>query len=207
MSTVQTLSERPAGVSTPAGRATTAAARRTGGRRLLRSSLTILAVLSGALLAAAVAGPRLFPFQAVSIRSGSMRPTLPVGSLVLLRRVDPMTLHVGDVITFHPPLEPDRYVTHRIVGIRTSRDGRAFVTKGDANGADDGWYVPAAGPGWRVVGSIPRLGYVSWALQMPIGRLVALAFGLVVVVAFVLVPVWRAPGGLPSATARSEPWA
>src|SRR5665213_74097 len=77
-------------------------------------------------------------WKALSVPTGSMRPTIPPGSLVLMHSVPLSTLKVGDVITYTNPINMRSTITHRIV--KTYKiDGKipAFVTKGDANHISD----------------------------------------------------------------------
>ena len=50
------------------------------------------------LLAALLAGARLFGLQVFTILSGSMEPKYPVGSLIYVKSVDPLQVKEGDVI-------------------------------------------------------------------------------------------------------------
>ncbi|AMM21997.1 hypothetical protein AX769_19905 [Frondihabitans sp. PAMC 28766] len=66
-----------------------------------------------------------------------MGTTAPVGTLVLTTPVKAQDLHVGDIITFHPPTDAKEVYTHRIVGITA----QGIQTRGDINGASDGWFL------------------------------------------------------------------
>lgn len=125
-------------------------------------------------LAAITIGPRFLPYQALVVRSGSMSPTIPTGSVVFYRRRDAAKVKVGDVIVFAKPGDENEKVTHRVYGIGTSSTGRYFITKGDANGAPDGWRVPAVGVGWVAAAHVPVLGYALADLQSSLGRLLLL---------------------------------
>ena len=65
------------------------------------------------------------------VASGSMEPSIPVSSIVIILRVDPLAYSVGDVVLFEY-----RYgnrsipVLHRVIEI--DRDRGVVVTKGDA---------------------------------------------------------------------------
>jgi len=61
------------------------------------------------------------------IKTGSMSPTMPAGSIVLDLPVS--SVHVGDVITVRDPIDGSK-VTHRVAAVQS--DG-TIVTKGDAN--------------------------------------------------------------------------
>ena len=80
------------------------------------------------------------------VMTPSMEPEIPAQSYILLKRVDPSTIKVGDVITFlsdDPDLKSlNAYNTHRVVEI--IGDNEEFVTKGDANSIDDGAYSAKA---------------------------------------------------------------
>lgn len=79
-----------------------------------------------------------FGWQLLSIPTGSMRPAIVPGSLVLVHRVPDQTLKVGDVITYTNPLTMRSTLTHRIIRVYKI-DGKipAYITKGDANPSPD----------------------------------------------------------------------
>lgn len=162
-------------------------------KHAVTASLT-LAVTAAALLAAVMTiGPQLFSYRVYAIESGSMRPTLPVGSAVVLRPVAANRIAVGDIITFNRPGASSVLVTHRVVAIRHRDRQTFFVTKGDANGAPDAWRVPASGTGWRYAGSVPYLGYPVAALKQPVIRFGLFAALALALTAAGLVRVWRVP--------------
>jgi signal peptidase len=154
---------------TPVAAAPRNLALRTGGWLVA----AVLTVLVAGLLAVTV-GPRLLPYQALVVRSGSMAPTIPTGSIVFYRKIDAAKVKVGDVIVFSRPGNAAERVTHRVYKIGKSPTGRYFVTKGDANGAPDDWRVPAVGTGWIASFHVPVAGYVLYDLQSPLARLLLL---------------------------------
>ncbi len=160
----------------------------------LSGGLTALFALVTMLLAATVAllalGPLVLPYKVDAVLSGSMEPTIPVGSIVLLRPVDADQVAVGDVITFHRPDRPDELVTHRMVGIEDDATGRAFITQGDANPAPDPWRVPATGSGWRCVFHVPYLGYPVSAAASPLGRTALIVAPIFALGLTILIPLW-----------------
>jgi signal peptidase len=145
--------------------------------RLLTGLLGLLVV---AVLAATV-GPRLLPYRAYAVLSGSMTPTIPVGSVVVDLPAPAGALAVGDVVTFARPDRPSETVTHRVVAVLETASGPAFRTKGDANGTPDDWTVPESATNWRMRLSLPLAGYLLVYLASPLGQLLA-----VVVPAFLL---------------------
>lgn len=137
----------------------------------------ILVIVATALvvgLAAITVGPKFLPYQALVVRSGSMSPTIPTGSVVFYKKIAAENVKVGDVIVFAKPGQPDEKVTHRVFQIGTAPTGRYFITKGDANGAPDSWRVPAAGTGWLAETHVPIVGYILADLQSSAGRLLLL---------------------------------
>jgi signal peptidase I len=146
-------------------------------------------------LLAVTVGPRVLPYQALVVRSGSMAPTIPTGSVVFYRKVKAADVKVGQVIVFNKPGDTNEKVTHRVYSIGTGATGKYFVTKGDANGTPDDWRVPAVGTGWVAKFHVPTLGYAISDLQSTTARLLlllipALALGLIT-----LYEIWRDRGG------------
>src|SRR2546421_1009656 len=138
-----------------------------------------------------VVGPRLYPFQTFYVRSGSMSPTIPVGSLVVATRASAGDLRPGDVIVFQRPDRPQMLVVHRIAAVGESASGPVFVTKGDANGSPDGWQVPATGDGWQARYSISRAGFVVGWMHAAVSRRGWLGTLAIVAAVAALIVIWR----------------
>lgn len=141
-------------------------------------------IATSILLAGVVVGPRFLPYKALIVRSGSMSPTIPTGSVAFYRQESASQVRIGQVIVFGEPGSPTVTVTHRVVRILNLPSGRYFVTKGDANAVDDNWRVPAKGTGWVVTYHLPYLGYALADLSGEWARwllLSAPAFALAVV--------------------------
>lgn len=156
----------------------------------------VLAV-AGALvlgLLAITIGPRLLPYQALVVRSGSMAPSIPTGSVVFYHRVAADQVKVGQVIVFSRPGLPSERVTHRVFRIGHAATGRYFVTKGDANGVPDDWRVPAVGTGWVASFHVPVIGYVLADLQSTTARLLLLLIPALLLGAITLYEIWRDRG-------------
>lgn len=137
----------------------------------------LLAVVLAAVLAAVVL-PRLGSATPFAVLTGSMRPVMPPGTLVVVRPVDPADIDVGSVITFMPREHDPAVVTHRVVGVGFDATGQpAFRTKGDANDAPDGAMVRT----YQIVGErwyfVPYLGYLTNLLT---GRQREVVLGLAV---------------------------
>lgn len=148
----------------------------------------ILATLVVLALVATTVGPKLLPYQALVVRSGSMAPTIPTGSIVFYEKRDASKVKVGDIIVFAKPGQADEKVTHRVYQIGNGATGRYFITKGDANGAIDDWRIPAVGTGWVAAFHVPYVGYVLGDMQSQTGRLLLL---LIPAILLGLITAWE----------------
>lgn len=83
-------------------------------------------------------------FMMFRVVTGSMEPTIPVGSLLVTREVDIHAVEVGDIICFRTQVSEiwGKIVTHRVVNISWSEAGYLLLeTKGDANLVSDVFFV------------------------------------------------------------------
>ena len=156
-----------------------------GGLVILAVSVVVLG------LAAITIGPRLFSYQALVVRSGSMSPTIPTGSIVFYRPIQAADVKKGDVIVFSEPGQPNTKVTHRVYSIGSDATGRYFITKGDANGGPDDWHIPAVGTGWKAVWHVPYVGYVLFDIQSTYGRLLLLLIPAAILALITLWEIWE----------------
>lgn len=120
--------------------------------------------------------PRFFGFQVYSVISGSMEPTIPVGSLVYIKNIEPGDIQEGDVIAFYGAQDSASIITHRVVENRKFMG--EFVTKGDANPDEDLNPIPYAQFIGRVEHSFPKVGALAELLTSRTGK--AAAGGLIV---------------------------
>jgi signal peptidase I len=124
--------------------------------RLLTAAL--LAVFGLVVLVPAVTGS-----TTLTVLTGSMEPTINPGALIIVKPVAPEDIEVGSIITYRPASEQDILITHRVVRQESGAAGTTWVTRGDANGADDEPIVYEQVRG-KVLFSLPYLGYVRQAL-------------------------------------------
>lgn len=130
--------------------------------------LSIFLVLAGAIafhLSSDVSNS-IFGYRPYYIKDSQMLPEYPVGSVILVNKVDPQTIKPGDVVTYYNNVETNDYQSHRVVEIGKDPQLKPmFITKGDAN--DDTDPTPILSE--DVVGvakvSIPLIGYVSKIIQ------------------------------------------
>lgn len=144
------------------------------------NGVTTILVAAVVILALLLVGVRIVGMQVFTVLSGSMEPTYHVGSLIYVKKIDPMELQSGDVITFM--LDEDTVATHRIVDVIPDEEDPSvirFQTKGDANDTVDGSLVHYKNVLGTPVFTIPRLGYLASYIQNPPGTYVAISAGAV----------------------------
>ena len=103
--------------------------------------------------------PKMTDYKLAVVRSGSMEPAMPVGSLALMEPVEPNQIKVGDIIAFKPFFDPQTIVSHRVVEVLRNPPILEFRTKGDANEDPDIFAVSSNFVVGRVTFDIPYLGY------------------------------------------------
>jgi signal peptidase len=163
----------------------------------MRTAITLLAgVIAASVFAYAallVAG-----FRPVAVYSGSMVPTLRVGSVAVDRPVAASSVRVGDVITFTDPYVSGRLVTHRVVRIFHTTKGPAYQTKGDANSARDPWTVRLPDRVGRVQFDVPVVGYILWYAHTREVRTALIAIAALLVLVGLLRRIWREEEATPA---------
>ncbi len=127
-----------------------------------------------------------FGWRFDTVYSGSMEPAINVGSMVVVRQVDPSAIRDGDIITFVSRVKADSFVTHRVVEVTNDEGTLAFLTKGDANDAPDEDSVRASDVVGRVRFSVPYAGYAADFLRKPLG------FGLLIGLPALLIILFEA---------------
>ena len=124
--------------------------------------------------------PKVLGYIPYTVISGSMEPAIPTGSLVYVRYAEPETILPEDVIAYYDSRDPAAVVTHRVVENKFS--DCEFITKGDANKANDIQPVSYRNVLGRVEASIPVLGTIAQMLTAGFGKIAALSvIGLAVV--------------------------
>lgn len=134
-------------------------------------------------------------FGAYVIISGSMEPNIHVYDVIVSKRVDPSTLEVGDVITFHS--NDTRFygetVTHRIVEVIDSKKG-IYRTKGDANNVEDEALTVGENIMGKVVMRIPQLGRVQSFIATKGGWFIVILIPCLCVISYDIVKIMKLVG-------------
>ncbi|MDR1800831.1 MAG: signal peptidase I [Lachnospiraceae bacterium] len=128
-----------------------------------------LSILAGAVGFAFSRNPKksLFGYRVYNVLTMSMTPgkdSLPggfrVGDMIVVKNARPQNIKEGDIVTLQTSPDSDSFLTHRVVEILDEMEGQKglwFVTKGDANDANDP-PVPADLLVGKKVMTIPKLG-------------------------------------------------
>jgi len=135
---------------------------------LIKIVLTVLVSLFFLFLAFIVYGVAINNnfYKLILVTSDSMAPVFRSGDLIMIVKVDPEQIKVGDIVTFQT--KDRRLLTHRVVEIK--EDGE-YVTKGDANEEADYW-----SDGWKL-----KQVNAKYVARFPImGRLIFWMKGLLV---------------------------
>jgi signal peptidase I len=123
-------------------------------------------------------------FTVTVIASGSMRPGIGPGDVVVAREADESTELLGRVVTAQDPGHPGTLLTHRIVA--DNGDG-TFQTKGDDNSTPDSEPMPRENIAGRGFMLVPWIGLpVDWTADanwVPLTLVVA-GLGVVTLAAF-----------------------
>jgi signal peptidase len=100
--------------------------------------------------------------------TGSMQPTIPIGSLVVTENLPAGQLQAGNIMVFPDPNNTKLTIVHRIVWLSHDQSGDVLVrTKGDYNALPDSWTLkrPANVDADKVIEILPGAGTVAGYLQ------------------------------------------
>jgi signal peptidase len=127
-------------------------------KRFKQVVLVSVPLLVVAAVAVFVSG--VLPYKVYVLHTGSMTPTVPSKSAVIVHEHQ---YNVGQVVTF---TEDGQTVTHRLISINAKG---LITTKGDANATADPWHPPKSQIIGGVVATVPELGYWLVYLKSPLG--------------------------------------
>lgn len=145
----------------------------------LVTGVTVVATLCFLVM---VASMHFFDFptagRIVVVRSGSMEPAVPLGSLVWLRPSD--FYAAGEVIAYsHPDSNNAQTVVLHRIESKIKNDTVSFRTKGDANTSVDAFNVTESDIIGKMEFQIHLVGYVVSWLRSQVGVLVTVIFPVV----------------------------
>lgn len=85
-----------------------------------------------------------FGYSFFRVSTGSMEPSIPVGSLIMTKETSINDIELNDVVSFYSKeaYMQGRIITHRVVAKDVGSDGKVYLTtRGDANSAADIHFV------------------------------------------------------------------
>ena len=125
--------------------------------------------------------PLRTPIKPFIVLSGSMKPTIPEGSIAFIVRGQTENIKIGDIITYKRPDKAQENVTHRVAGITTIDGKEAYKTKGDANNDLDLWTVRKEAIWGKLAFSIPFLGFVINFTRTRLGVVLVIVLPLILI--------------------------
>ena len=147
-------------------------------RKILTAAVNILCVL--AIVFSLLAGwsvistprgkaPKLFGISFMTVLTGSMNPTVPEHSLIVVRTIEPSEIKKDDIISFYARVNGSSGIinTHRVVEILSQNNELAFRTQGDANSVADPALVSEKNLIGKVVFHSFLLGQIVYFLCRP----------------------------------------
>lgn len=117
-------------------------------------------------------------YNSYLVQSGSMEPTIMTGDIIVIHPKDEYVRH--DVITFRN--SEGSIISHRIIDEKEKGNSKTFITKGDANQAEDEGTVSPSDILGAVAFVVPKIGFlVAFAKSIP-GLII-----LIIIPAFTLI--------------------
>jgi signal peptidase I len=161
-------------------------------RRLANLAVWALGIVCIGFFLAVGVGPRTGRYSTLTVLSGSMRPNIPVGAMVVITPQSPSDVRVGQVLTFATPEGDHHVVSHRVIEIVRGGDQPVIRTQGDANNTPDPWVAEINGDtAWRVRFTLPAVGQmIHWLRQPLIHKLSVFVAPFVLAVVW-LIDIWR----------------
>lgn len=131
----------------------------------------IIMIIAVIVLCALLVVPEMTGFHIYHVISGSMEPTIRVGSLLYVREENAEKIEEDDIIAFYSSVEDGSIITHRVV--KNNIVSGAFRTKGDANDTEDPTPVPYENFIGKVIFTIPYIGRLLTVMTSFYGKIAA----------------------------------
>ena len=143
--------------------------RKRAGRVLCVAGISLMILVIAACLCLIM--PRVAGYEGYVVVSGSMEPTIPVGSIIYSKKTDPELLQTGDIIVFINETRGTTPITHRVVTNDPSTG--TITTKGDANEHEDINPVTYDRVIGKVSSHVPRIGFTVAMFTTVLGKIIA----------------------------------
>ncbi len=152
--------------------------------------------------------PAVLGYGVLTVHSGSMEGTAPIGSAVVTRSLEPDQVRVDDVILVRAETAgvTAPAVLHRVISRRVDRSGEVVLrTKGDANPKPDPLPYVLSGPTMTPVLIVPYVGYALAFVRTPIGWTAVVALPATVLLWLQLQAIWAKPRRRPLSPVPPSP--
>jgi signal peptidase len=117
------------------------------------------------------------------VYGGSMEPAIKIGSLVVIKPVQPQDIKVDDIITYRSAAaELGMVTTHRVIEVMHNDGSLVFRTKGDANEDPDINPVAANELVGKLTLDIPYLGYLELLLRTRLGMILLIGLPVAAII-------------------------
>ncbi|NOQ68039.1 signal peptidase I [Patescibacteria group bacterium] len=127
-------------------------------------------------------------YKLLIVQSGSMEPAIKTGSVVAVKPVE--NYKANDVITFEDGGK-SKTTTHRIVDTEVVSGKVFYITKGDANNAEDSSKVPEDKIVGKVLTSVPYVGYILAMAKEPAGFVLLVIIPCVIIILEEVGKIWK----------------
>lgn len=114
--------------------------------------------------------PEIYRYSVLRVMTGSMEPTYPVDTLIVVKKTDPAEIREGDVISFYSsdPALDGAVNTHRVVNVKQEDNQWIYTTKGDGNNVADPYEVKSGDLIGKVIYDSLSLGKLSRLTANPL---------------------------------------
>lgn len=128
--------------------------------------------------------PIILGIRSFVILTGSMQPSLPVGSVVFTQNIP--TYQIGEIIAFK---SGDVNVTHRIIDFEVKDNNFLYKTQGDANNSPDSQLISQDKILGKVFYHLPYLGKLTIFLKTLPGFLLLIIFPSLIFIFFEIINI------------------
>lgn len=116
----------------------------------------------------------------MTVVTGSMKPELNPGDLIVVKEINLNSINCNDIITFR--FNDNRIITHRAVEILNDSGELKIRTKGDANDEADNWQVSQKNIIGKVSFKMPLFGYFVKLMASWKGFVIILVIPLLILI-------------------------
>ncbi|MDQ8046178.1 MAG: signal peptidase I [Solirubrobacteraceae bacterium] len=142
-----------------------------------------------------VLAPVVLGWRPYTVLTGSMRPGIQPGDVVMDRPIRITQAHVGQVVTFSDPTRHGELVTHRIRSIAHAAGMTTVETRGDANTTSEHWTIATKDRVGLVVYRLPKIGKVAVLVRSRVGILLVIVVPVLLLGVGLLRKIWQEDDG------------